>query len=112
MRVRDRRMYHQAADLAARGVRFAFGSDAEDGARDLPLVTLFSVQKGLGGDDALRALTSDAAKMFGIDDRVGTLAPGKDGDVLIFSGHPFDAGSRLERVLVNGEEPPPLEEAP
>lgn len=112
MRWRDQKPYNQAADLASRGIRIAFQSDAEDAARNLPLVALYSVKNGLGGDEALRALTSDAAEMFKLDDRIGTLETGKDGDVLIFSGHPFDAGSRLERVLIGGQEPPPLEEAP
>lgn len=98
--------YNQAADLARLGIRVALQSDAEDGARALPLMGLFAVQAGLGGDEALRALTIDAARMYRIDDRLGTLEPGKDADVLIFSGHPFDAGSRLERVFVGGREVP------
>lgn len=100
----DLRLRNTAADLSRLGVRVGLQSDAEDGARSLPLVGLFAVQQGLGGDEALRALTVDAAKMYKIDDRVGTLEPGKDGDLLIFSGHPFDAGSRLERVIVGGRE--------
>ena len=48
--------------------------------------------------------SSDAAKALKIDDRVGTLEPGKDGDLVIFSGHPFQGPSRVFRVVVNGEE--------
>ncbi|MBI5865260.1 MAG: amidohydrolase family protein, partial [Planctomycetes bacterium] len=96
--------YNQAADLSARGVRVAFQSNAEDGARALPLMGLFAVQQGLGGDEPLRAFTIDAARMYRIDDRVGTLEVGKDADVLVFHGHPFDAGSRLEHVFVAGQE--------
>jgi len=44
--------------------------------------------------------------MFRLDDRIGTLEPGRDGDLLIFHGHPFRDGGRLERVLVAGEELP------
>lgn len=96
--------YNQAADLARLGVRVALQSDAEDGARALPLMGLFAVQQGMGGDEALRALTVDAARMYRIDDRLGTLEVGKDADVLIFTGHPFDAGSKLEHVFVGGRE--------
>jgi imidazolonepropionase-like amidohydrolase len=103
---RDRAPYNPAAEASRMGLRVALQSDAEDGARTLPLMGLFAVQQGLGGDAALRALTVDAAKMYKLDDRVGTLEPGKDGDVLIYSGHPFDADSRLERVIVNGQEVP------
>lgn len=112
LRMRKDRPYNQAADLAGRGVKVSLQSDGEDAARNLPLVALWSVQQGFGADDALRSLTSNAARMFKLDDRIGTLAPGKDADLLIFSGHPFDAGSRLLRVFVNGKEPPELEEAP
>lgn len=98
--------YTQIAELSRRGIPVALQSNSEDGARNLPLMGLYAVQQGLGGDDALRALTVDAARMYRLDDRVGTLAPGKDADVLLFTGHPFDSGSRLERVLVGGREVP------
>lgn len=104
LRRRDGKLQSVAGELGRLGVPLALQSNAEDGARNLPLVALFAAQQGMGGDAALRALTSDAARMFRIDDRVGSLEPGKDGDLVIFSGHPFDAGSRLERVLVGGEE--------
>ncbi len=106
VRQRERKSYHQAADLARQGVRIAFQSDAEDGAANLPLMALYAAQQGLGGDAALRALTIDAARMFRIDDRVGSIEVGKDGDLVIFDGHPFDAGSRLTRVFVSGREVP------
>ncbi len=105
-RRRQRTLYNEAADLSRQGIRVAMQSDAEDGARSLPLMGLFAVREGLGGDAALKALTIDAARMYKLDDRLGSLEPGKDGDVLIFSGHPFDADGRLERVFVGGREVP------
>lgn len=102
--VRAGRPYHQIADLSRRGLRVALQSDSEDAARHLSLMGLYAVRQGLGGDAALRALTIDAARMYKLDDRIGSLAVGRDADVLIFRGHPFDAGSRLERVIVAGEE--------
>ena len=104
LRTRQRVPYNQAADLRRGGIAVALQSNAEDGARNLPLMGLFAVQQGLGGDDALRAFTIDAARMYRIDDRVGSLEPNKDADLLIYSGHPFDADSRLERVIVGGRE--------
>lgn len=105
-RARARAPYVEAVDLARRGIRVALQSNSEDAARDLPLIGLFAVREGLGGDAALRALTGDAAKMYKLDDRLGSLEPGKDADVLVFDGYPFDAGSRLERVIVGGREVP------
>ena len=96
--------YHQADDLSRQGIPVAFQSDGEDAARSLPLVGLHAVERGLGADAALAALTTGPSRMFKIDDRIGSLEPGKDGDLIIFSGPPFDAGSRVLRVLINGEE--------
>ncbi len=105
-RWRRGRPYNQAVDLGRQGIPVALQSDSEDGARNLPLMGLFAVQQGLGGDGALRALTSDAARLYKLEDRVGSLQPGRDGDVLIFDRHPFDAGAQLRRVIVGGKEVP------
>lgn len=96
--------YLQADDLTRGGVPVAFQSDAEDGARSLPRVVLHAVERGLGADAALTALTLDAARMLRIDGRVGSIERGKDGDLVIFSGDPFDPASRVERVIISGQE--------
>ena len=53
-------------------------------------------------DDALAAITSAAAKNCRIDDRVGTLEPGKDADFAIFDKHPLDFTSKCIRTIING----------
>jgi imidazolonepropionase-like amidohydrolase len=58
---------------------------------------------GLGLEKTLRAITIDAAKILGIQDRVGSLAPGKDGDVALFDGDPFEYTSHVLDVFVNGQ---------
>jgi imidazolonepropionase-like amidohydrolase len=101
-----------ADELARAGVRFALQSNAEDAARTLPLVALQAVERGLSPEAALAAFTVDAAKMFKLDDRLGLLAPGREGDVVIFSGHPFQAGSTVRRVIVGGEEVEEVDDEP
>jgi imidazolonepropionase-like amidohydrolase len=96
--------YLQADDLSRRGVPIAFQSNVEDGARNLPAVVLYAVERGLDAEQVLTALTIGAAKALKIDHRVGSLEPGKDADLVIFSGHPFQEGSRAVRVVVDGEE--------
>lgn len=98
--------YNQSADLSRGGVAVAFQSNAGDGARTLPTVGLYAVEQGLSAEQALAALTIDAARMYLLDDRIGAIAPGCDGDLLIFSGHPFDADSAIQRVIINGQEVP------
>ncbi|MGD0178196.1 MAG: amidohydrolase family protein [Terriglobales bacterium] len=58
---------------------------------------------GLGMEQALRAATADAAKILAIDDRVGSLAPGKDADIALFDGDPFEYTSHVLAVLVGGQ---------
>jgi imidazolonepropionase-like amidohydrolase len=58
---------------------------------------------GLGFDDVLAMVTLDAARILGIDDRVGSLEPGKDGDVVVYDGDPFEYASRVCAVVIEGE---------
>ena len=53
-------------------------------------------------NDALRWITANAAWALGIDDKVGTLEPGKQADVVVWSGNPFSIYSRAEKVFVDG----------
>ena len=103
-RWRHHERYHQADDLSRKGIPIAFMSDAEDGARTLPLVGLHAVERGLSPDAALAAFTTRASRMFKLDDEIGSLEVGRKGDLVIFEGHPFEAGSRLQRVIIGGEE--------
>jgi len=104
---KEKKLYCQAADLAGTGISVLFQSDADDGARSLPDMAGFAVRNGMDATAALRALTVNPARLYHIDDRVGSLQPGRDGDLVIFSGNPFDATSRVLRVFVAGKEVEP-----
>jgi imidazolonepropionase-like amidohydrolase len=54
-------------------------------------------------EDALRAVTLDAAQILGVDDRVGSLTAGKDADLVLFDGDPFEYTSHVCTVVVDGE---------
>ncbi|HTY84417.1 MAG TPA: amidohydrolase family protein [Silvibacterium sp.] len=58
---------------------------------------------GLGFEGALRASTIEAAKILGIADRIGSLESGKDADVVLYDGDPFEYTSHVTAVLVNGK---------
>jgi imidazolonepropionase-like amidohydrolase len=92
------------AELEAAGIPVAFQSNAEEGAAELPLLAAFAISHGMSPDGALRALCASAARMFAIDGRVGRLAPGLDGDVLLLDGPPLDPRTRVLRTWVDGEE--------
>ena len=68
----------------------------------LPVAAGLAVRSGLDESVALAAITSTAARIVGLDERVGSLAPGKDADVAIFDGHPFDFRAHCVATVVNG----------
>jgi imidazolonepropionase-like amidohydrolase len=91
--------------LAAAGVTIAITTDH-------PVVPInflihqasLAVKEGLDRDTALRAITINPARIIGIDGRLGSLEPGKDADVVIWSGDPLDVTSRAERAYQDGRE--------
>ncbi|MEU3214054.1 amidohydrolase family protein, partial [Nocardiopsis alba] len=65
---------------------------------------ILCVKEGMDRDSAIRALTVNPAEIMGLDDRVGSLKPGLDADVVVWSGDPLDIMSRALRVFVGGRE--------
>lgn len=61
-----------------------------------------AVRNGMDEDAALRAITIESARVAEVDDRVGSLRVGKDGDMVLFTGHPFDYQSRVRAVFCEG----------
>ncbi len=63
-----------------------------------------AVAYGMTWDDALRAVTLAPAEVFGVSDRIGSLQPGRDGNVVIWSGDPFEFSTVAEHVFIRGRE--------
>ncbi|GAB3668571.1 amidohydrolase [Zhihengliuella somnathii] len=61
-----------------------------------------SVKEGLDPETALRALTINPARVLGLADRIGSIAPGKDADLVLWSGDPLDVMQRARRVFIGG----------
>lgn len=93
-----------AARLARAGVKIAFCTDAPlSDPASLRISAYLSVHYGMPAADALRALTLSAAQILGIDSRVGTLAAGKDADIVLLDGPPLELTSRIETVVSAGQ---------
>jgi imidazolonepropionase-like amidohydrolase len=91
--------------LANAGVTVALTTDHPVVAIDfLVHQATFAVREGMRRDDALHSITINPARILGFDDRVGSLAKGKDGDLVIWSGDPLDVLQRAERVFLAGRE--------
>jgi imidazolonepropionase-like amidohydrolase len=66
-------------------------------------IAAFSYKYGMDEEAALRSITIDAARMIGCEDRIGSLEPGKDADILILKGHPFKIFSVPLTVFIDGQ---------
>jgi imidazolonepropionase-like amidohydrolase len=98
--------FENAAILARRGVPITFQSGFEDYVPRTRVVRFEAAVAGawgLGFEAALRALTIDAARRLRVDDRVGSLERGKDADLVLYDGDPFEYTTRVEAVIVNGQ---------
>ena len=69
----------------------------------LPMVAGLAVKAGMKPFDALKAITINPAKHLGIEDRVGSLEPGKDADIVIMNGSAFESLTETVHVLINGQ---------
>ncbi|PSR23024.1 MAG: amidohydrolase [Sulfobacillus acidophilus] len=61
-----------------------------------------AVREGMQEPDAIRAITQTAAELCGVGDRIGSLEAGKDGDVVIWDGHPFEYKSKVSKTIILG----------
>ena len=92
------------ARLHNAGVEFAICTDhPENPIQYLPIAAGLAIRGGLDERTALEAITSKAAEICGISDRVGTLEVGKDADMVLYKGKFYDVTSVPQLVLVNGE---------
>jgi N-acetylglucosamine-6-phosphate deacetylase len=89
--------------LAAAGVTIALSSDRLEDKREFLADVRKAVERGLAPDAALAALTTAPAAMFGVSDRLGTLAPGKLAHLLVADGDVFSKRTKLREVWIGGK---------
>jgi imidazolonepropionase-like amidohydrolase len=91
--------------LREAGVKVIIAQGDPGGERNLRYAAGNAVRNGMRWDDALAAITAAPAAAFGLSD-YGTLEPGKMGNVVVWSGDPFDFSSAAERVYIKGQMMP------
>jgi imidazolonepropionase-like amidohydrolase len=95
---------HNAALLTRAGVLTSVNSDSPEQIRHLNVEAAKAVKYGgLSETEALALVTLHPARQLGIDDRVGSIEPGKDADLAFYNGHPLSSYSRCVLTLIEGE---------
>jgi imidazolonepropionase-like amidohydrolase len=95
--------YQAAGELARAGVKFAFATGDNTNVRLLPYHASQSVAWGLDRDEAIKALTLHAAEILEVADRVGSIEPGKDANLLIAAGDPLEVRTQITHVVIGGQ---------
>ncbi len=100
--------------LAAAGVPIVLTTDGLSSLRDFWPAVRKAIRRGLDPDEALRALTTRPAELFGVADRLGTLAPGKYAHLVVADGDLFRSEAKVLETWVDGERlqfrmPPPID---
>src|SRR5439155_14593670 len=99
--------YAAPADLVKAGVTIAIAVPSETNARQLPYHAAEAVGWGLPRDAALKALTINAAEIFGVADRVGSIEAGRIGNLIVAKGDPLEIRTPVTHVLIAGRVGPP-----
>jgi len=95
--------YMAAGELARAGVSFAFATGDNANVRQVPYNAAMSVAWGLPRDEAIRALTINAAEILGVADRLGSIEPGKVANLLVAKGDPLEMRTEVTHVFINGQ---------
>jgi imidazolonepropionase-like amidohydrolase len=99
---RDRNL---PAEFVAAGAKLAFvpRSDSQAAYRSWLTDVGSVVRFGLDREVALRALTLEPAEVLGVADRVGSLAAGKDANLILLDGDPLEPATRIQMVILDGK---------
>ena len=68
----------------------------------LPMAAALAHKAGLDEMEALKCISINAAEILGVEDRIGSIEVGKDADLVVWEGHPFDLQAKVAYTLVNG----------
>ena len=96
-------IYANPGVLAKAGVTIAFQTNDAHGSRDLPYNAALAEAYGLSADDALKAVTINAARIFGVADRLGSIEPGKEATLIVTDGDPLDARVGPKYLFIRGQ---------
>jgi len=94
--------------MAKAGVKVALRTNSYENVRNLPYDAGFAATYGMGTEEALKAITINPAEIFGVADQLGSLEVGKQGNIFVADGDPFETRTRINHLFI-GEYKVPLE---
>ncbi len=92
--------------LRKAGVQVALRTDDVENVRNLPFQAGFAAAYGMGREEALRAVTIEPARIFGVDSLLGSLEIGKQATLFVADGDPFEPGTVVRRLFIDGRDVP------
>jgi imidazolonepropionase-like amidohydrolase len=98
--------YRNPALLHEAGVDVALRTGSAENVRNLVFHAGFAASHGLGKTEALRAVTTTPAEIFGIDDQIGTIEVGKRANLFVTDGDPFQPATDVEHLIIDGYKLP------
>jgi imidazolonepropionase-like amidohydrolase len=100
------RPYQNPGKLHAAGVKVAIATGGVENVRNAPYHAGFAASYGLGKQEALKAITMNAAEIFGVDDKLGSIEKGKQANLFIADGDPFEPMNHITDVFIRGHKIP------
>lgn len=96
------RPYANAGIMSKAGVKVAITSGETENVRNLPFNAGFAAAYGMGKKAALEAVTINPAQIFGVADKIGSLEVGKDANLFVATGDPFETKTKIAHLFISG----------
>ncbi len=97
------RSFTTPAALFKAGIKFSIASFSSTLSRNLPYQAAAAVAYGLPHDEAYKAVSLNAAEIFGVSKRLGSIDEGKSADLIITDGDPMEAMTKIKQVFISGK---------
>ncbi len=99
-------IYANPGVLARAGVQIAFRTNSASDSRNVAYNAALATAYGLDPEEALRALTINPARIFGVQDRLGSIEAGKVANLIVTTGDPLDVRTTMKYVFIRGQSMP------
>lgn len=100
------RPYQNPGKLHKAGVKVAIATGGTENVRNAPYHAGFAATYGLGKEEALKAITLNAAEIFGVEEKLGSIEEGKQANLLLADGDPLEPMTHIEQVFIRGYKIP------